>query len=112
MATVSTNVLTDSDLQMGHPPSLFILFFTEMWERFSYYGLRPLLVLFMSAALIDGGFGFDRGQASAIVGIYGALVYLQFLDEQTSVDALASRAHMSPRTFARRVHAAPPLVDT
>src|SRR5690606_551446 len=55
------------------------LFFTEMWERFSYYGLRPLLVLFMSAALFDGGFGFDRGQATAIVGIYGACVYLASL---------------------------------
>jgi POT family proton-dependent oligopeptide transporter len=50
-----------------------------MWERFSYYGLRPLLVLFMSAALMQGGFGFDRGQASAIVGIYGASVYLASL---------------------------------
>ncbi|MEO5824267.1 MAG: peptide MFS transporter [Gemmatimonadales bacterium] len=63
----------------GHPVGLRTLFLTEMWERFSYYGLRPLLVLFMSAALIDGGFGFDRGQASAIVGIYGALVYLSSL---------------------------------
>jgi POT family proton-dependent oligopeptide transporter len=63
----------------GHPRGLSTLFFTEMWERFSYYGLRPLLVLFMSAALIDGGFGFDVGQASAIVGIYGASVYLASL---------------------------------
>jgi POT family proton-dependent oligopeptide transporter len=50
-----------------------------MWERFSYYGLRPLLILFMSAALIDGGFGFDVGEASAIVGIYAASVYLTSL---------------------------------
>ncbi len=63
----------------GHPRGLATLFFTEMWERFSYYGLRPLLVLFMSAALFDGGFGFDTGQASAIVGIYGASVYLASL---------------------------------
>src|SRR3989440_347405 len=63
----------------GHPRGLSTLFFTEMWERFSYYGLRPLLVLFMSAALLDGGFGFERGQASAIVGIYGASVYLASL---------------------------------
>lgn len=63
----------------GHPTGLATLFFTEMWERFSYYGLRPLLVLFMSAALLDGGFGFDRGQASAIVGIYAAFVYLASL---------------------------------
>ena len=63
----------------GHPRGLSTLFLTEMWERFSYYGLRPLLVLFMSAALLEGGFGFDRGQASAIVGIYGASVYLASL---------------------------------
>lgn len=60
----------------GHPIGLSTLFFTEMWERFSYYGLRPLLVLFMSAALLDGGFGFDRTSASAIVGIYAGLIYL------------------------------------
>jgi len=63
----------------GHPRGLSTLFFTEMWERFSFYGLRPLLVLFMSAAILDGGFGFDRGEASAIVGIYAACVYLSSL---------------------------------
>ena len=63
----------------GHPRGLSTLFFTEMWERFSYYGLRPLLVLFMSAALAEGGFGFERTQASAIVGIYAASVYLASL---------------------------------
>jgi POT family proton-dependent oligopeptide transporter len=63
----------------GHPRGLSTLFFTEMWERFSYYGLRPLLILFMTAALIDGGFGFDRTQASAITGIYAASVYLASL---------------------------------
>ena len=63
----------------GHPRGLSTLFFTEMWERFSYYGIRPLLVLFMTAALLDGGFGFDRETASAIVGIYAACVYLASL---------------------------------
>ena len=63
----------------GHPRGLSTLFFTEMWERFSFYGLRPLLVLFMTAALGSGGFGFDRTQASAIVGIYAASVYLASL---------------------------------
>jgi POT family proton-dependent oligopeptide transporter len=63
----------------GHPRGLSTLFFTEMWERFSYYGIRPLLVLFMSAALARGGFGFPREQASAIVGIYAASVYLASL---------------------------------
>ena len=63
----------------GHPIGLSTLFFTEFWERFSYYGIRPLLVLFMSAALADGGFGIERSQASAIVGIYAASVYLASL---------------------------------
>src|SRR4051794_14577984 len=63
----------------GHPRGLSTLFFTEMWERFSYYGIRPLLILFMSAALAQGGFGFSRDQASAIVGIYAACVYLASL---------------------------------
>ncbi|HYC66226.1 MAG TPA: peptide MFS transporter [Reyranellaceae bacterium] len=69
----------DGKTFFGHPRGLSTLFFTEMWERFSYYGLRPLLVLFMAAALSDGGFGFDRDQASAIVGIYGFCVYLASL---------------------------------
>ena len=56
----------------GHPIGLSTLFFTEMWERFSYYGIRPLLVLFMTAALTSGGFGFERDTASSIVGIYAA----------------------------------------
>ncbi len=63
----------------GQPVGLSTLFFTEMWERFSYYGIRPLLVLFMTAAITSGGFGFDRETASSIVGIYAACVYLTAL---------------------------------
>jgi POT family proton-dependent oligopeptide transporter len=63
----------------GHPVGLSTLFFTEMWERFSFYGIRPLLVLFMAAAVTQGGFGIERSQASAIVGIYAASVYLMSL---------------------------------
>ena len=63
----------------GHPEGLSTLFFTEMWERFSYYGIRPLLILFMTAALTSGGFAFDRQTAAAIVGIYAASVYLAAL---------------------------------
>jgi proton-dependent oligopeptide transporter, POT family len=74
------DVAASSDTSFfGHPRGLSTLFFTEMWERFSYYGLRPLLVLFMAAAVADGGFGFERTQASAIVGIYAAFVYLASL---------------------------------
>src|SRR5258706_1727134 len=63
----------------GHPRGLATLSFTEMWERFSYYGLRPLLILFMTATATNGGYGFTRPQASAIVGIYAAFVYLMSL---------------------------------
>lgn len=63
----------------GHPRGLSTLFFTEMWERFSFYGIRPLLILFMTAALGSGGFGFERNEASAIVGIYASSVYLASL---------------------------------
>ena len=63
----------------GHPKGLATLFFTEMWERFSFYGLRPLLVLFMAAAVMQDGWGWDRGEASAIVGIYASFVYLASL---------------------------------
>jgi len=63
----------------GQPRGLATLFFTEMWERFSFYGIRPLLVLFMTAALAQGGFGFDRTTASSIVGLYASSVYLSSL---------------------------------
>lgn len=63
----------------GHPKGLSTLFFTEMWERFSFYGIRPLMVLFMAAALNEGGYEYDRGYAGAIVGIYAGSVYLSAL---------------------------------
>lgn len=59
----------------GHPLGLSTLFFTEFWERFGYYGMRSLLVLFMIAAPAAGGFGFDDGTAYAIYGLYTASVY-------------------------------------
>lgn len=59
-----------------HPKALFTLFMVELWERFSYYGMRALLILYMTANLIDGGFEFDDAEAYGIYGAYGALVYL------------------------------------
>jgi POT family proton-dependent oligopeptide transporter len=63
----------------GHPRGLATLFFTEMWERFSYYGMRALLILFMVARVDQGGLGFDVGKAGAIYGLYTAMVYLMNL---------------------------------
>ncbi|MCW8979895.1 MAG: oligopeptide:H+ symporter, partial [Altibacter sp.] len=67
------------DKVLGHPAGLFVLFFTEMWERFSYYGMRALLVLFFTASLMDGGWGWPREHAFAIFGTYTSLVYLSTL---------------------------------
>ena len=61
---------------LGHPSGLFVLFFTEMWERFSFYGMRSLLILFLTASFTDGGWEWSRENASALFGSYVGLVYL------------------------------------
>ncbi|MFL6277926.1 MAG: peptide MFS transporter [Blastocatellia bacterium] len=63
----------------GQPAGLSTLFFTEMWERFSYYGMRGLLLLFMKTPVADGGLGFAIPKAAAIYGAYTASVYLMSL---------------------------------
>jgi proton-dependent oligopeptide transporter, POT family len=63
----------------GHPRGLATLFFTEMWERFTYYGMRAILVLFLVAAISTGGFGIDDRTATAIYGLYTASAYLASL---------------------------------
>jgi proton-dependent oligopeptide transporter, POT family len=60
----------------GHPRGLSTLFFTEMWERFSYYGMRALLILFMTATVQQGGLGFNTSKAGSIYGLYTAMVFL------------------------------------
>ncbi|HTW67219.1 MAG TPA: peptide MFS transporter [Bryobacteraceae bacterium] len=60
----------------GHPRGLATLFFTEMWERFSYYGMRAILILFMTASVAHGGLGFPVVKAGAVYGFYTAMVYL------------------------------------
>lgn len=92
-AVDASTTVRKSKTFFGHPAGLYILFFTEMWERFSYYGMRALLVLYMVKHLIDAqangayimGFGLIRhlygGEAtqplaSHIYGLYTALVYL------------------------------------
>ena len=83
MAIPARSDLAGSDLAsrsdrafFGHPRGLSTLFFTEMWERFSYYGMRALLILFMTAAPAAGGLGFDTAAAGAVYGLYTSMVYM------------------------------------
>ncbi len=61
---------------LGHPKGLFLLFGTEMWERFSYYGMRAILVLYLVDLVERGGLGFTRGDALSLYGTFTMLVYL------------------------------------
>ncbi len=58
-----------------HPTGLATLFFTEMWERFSYYGMRAFLILYMTAPVVSGGLGFDDAKAAGIYGLYTGSVW-------------------------------------
>lgn len=60
----------------GHPKGLFTLFFTEFWERFSYYGMRAILIYYMYYAVTKGGLGLDKTTAASIMAVYGSLVYM------------------------------------
>lgn len=60
----------------GQPRGLSTLFFTEMWERFSYYGMRAILLFYMYYAVTKGGLGMSQTTAASIMSIYGSLVYL------------------------------------
>ncbi|MEO8381937.1 MAG: peptide MFS transporter [Acidobacteriota bacterium] len=64
-----------SDEWFGHPRGLSVLFFTEMWERFSYYGMRAILILYMVAPEAEGGLGYSTAKAAAVYGWYTMLVY-------------------------------------
>ncbi len=72
---LSPEVPFDASGLAGHPRGLTTLFFTEMWERFSYYGMRALLILFMTASVAQGGLGWDARRAATIYGLYTAGVY-------------------------------------
>ncbi len=60
----------------GQPRGLSTLFFTEMWERFSYYGMKAILIYYMYFSIAKGGLGMDKGLAASVMSIYGSLVYL------------------------------------
>lgn len=59
-----------------HPPGLYLLFLTEMWERFSYYGMRAILVLYLTKSLVNGGLGMNESFALALYGFFTGAVYL------------------------------------
>jgi POT family proton-dependent oligopeptide transporter len=71
--------LADTSGFAGHPKGLGPLFFTELWERFSYYGMRAILMLYMTRAAVEGGLGFDTKHAASIYGTYTMAVYITAL---------------------------------
>ena len=78
VTTAPAPVVREGKTFFGHPRGLATLFFTEMWERFSYYGMRALLTLFMTTATLEAnpGLGFDITTAGAVYGLYTSLVYI------------------------------------
>ncbi|WP_160725417.1 peptide MFS transporter [Bacillus sp. USDA818B3_A] len=79
MSNLNRQKIVDSVPQkgfFGHPKGLFTLFFTEFWERFSYYGMRAILVYYMYYSVTKGGLGMDQTLALSIMSIYGSLVYM------------------------------------
>ncbi|MEH7335897.1 peptide MFS transporter [Neobacillus drentensis] len=79
MSDLNRQKIVDSVPQrgfFGHPKGLFTLFFTEFWERFSYYGMRAILVFYMYYEVSKGGLGIDKTLALSIMSIYGSLVYM------------------------------------
>ena len=87
-----------------HPKALFFLFLVELWERFSYYGMRALLVLYLTSRTITGGFEIDKESAYGIYAAYGALVYLTPLLGGFSILPVVSSGQtglQAPETFRR-----------
>lgn len=79
MSDINRQKIVDSVPQkgfFGHPKGLFTLFFTEFWERFSYYGMRAILIYYMYYEVSKGGLGLEESTALAIMSIYGSLVYM------------------------------------
>jgi proton-dependent oligopeptide transporter, POT family len=79
MSNINKQKIVDSVPQtgfFGHPKGLSTLFFTEFWERFSYYGMRAILLFYMYYEVTKGGLGLDKNLAMSIMSIYGALVYM------------------------------------
>ena len=89
---MNENVETRKEL-FGHPIGLYILFFTEMWERFSYYGMRAILVLYITARTMDEnpGMGWTDPEALALYGWYTMLVYVMSIPGGIIADKLVGQ---------------------
>ncbi|MCH2235248.1 MAG: peptide MFS transporter [Crocinitomicaceae bacterium] len=80
--------LSNQKQLFGHPVGLYVLFFTEMWERFSYYGMRALLVLYISSTVGEGGLGWTNASALELYGWYTMLVYVMSIPGGIIADRL------------------------
>ena len=93
---MSTTELQHQKQLFGHPIGLYVLFLTEMWERFSYYGMRALLVLYMTASTLGDdvrgeGLGWTIKEALALYGWYNMFVYVMSIPGGTIADKLMDR---------------------
>lgn len=70
-----SSITIKNNKKEGHPKGLYLLFFTEMWERFSYYGMRAILIYYLTKTYVQGGLGIDAAQASLIYGCFAGFVY-------------------------------------
>ena len=85
---MDTKALDNQPQIWGHPVGLYVLFFTELWERFSYYGMRAILVLFIYSSIEDGGLGWTKGEALELYGWYTMLVYVMSIPGGILADKL------------------------
>jgi len=85
-----SNITTEAHKEelFGHPKGLYVLFFTEMWERFSYYGMRALLVLYIASSIDNGGLGWTKSEALILYGWYTMLVYVMSIPGGIIADKL------------------------
>ena len=78
LETTKDNLIERIEAQgtiLGHPKGLFLLFFTELWERFSYYGMRAILILYMTKLWIENGLEIPESSATLIYGFFTGFVY-------------------------------------
>ena len=90
---IQNNSLPETKTIFGHPAGLYVLFFTELWERFSYYGMRALFTLFLVAKTQgdNPGFGWTNSEAIALYGWYTMLVYLASVPRRKCIGSITRK---------------------